>query len=103
MGDAGSLSPWSKGADVKIPADDASLFFWAFESRSKPATDPLTVWLNGGPGCSSMTGLLFELGPCAVANGGQNTTYNPHSWNEASNIIFLDSPVQVGFSYGGKT
>lgn len=46
--------------------------------------------------CSSTTGLLFELGPCAVANDGLNTTYNPHSWTESANVIFLDSPVQVG-------
>ncbi|GJN87394.1 hypothetical protein Rhopal_000343-T1 [Rhodotorula paludigena] len=85
-------------------ADDAHLFYWFFESRSKtPEKDPLVLWLNGGPGCSSTTGLLFELGPCAVANGGLNTTFNPHSWTESANVIFLDSPVQVGYSYGSKT
>ncbi|BGP38602.1 hypothetical protein JCM10449v2_002537 [Rhodotorula kratochvilovae] len=85
-------------------ADDAHLFYWFFESRSKhPEKDPLVLWLNGGPGCSSTTGLLFELGPCAVANGGLNTTYNPYSWTESANVIFLDSPVQVGYSYGSKT
>jgi hypothetical protein len=59
--------------------------------------------LNGGPGCSSSTGLLFELGPCAVAHDGANTTWNKYSWTESANMIFLDSPVQVGYSYGGKT
>ncbi|GAA5869162.1 hypothetical protein JCM16303_000378 [Sporobolomyces ruberrimus] len=83
---------------------DANLFYWFFESRSKtPEKDPLVLWLNGGPGCSSMVGLLFELGPCTVANGGQNTTYNPYSWTESANIVFLDSPVEVGYSYGNKT
>ncbi|GAA5836024.1 hypothetical protein JCM9279_002166 [Rhodotorula babjevae] len=84
-------------------ADDAHLFYWFFESRSKhPEKDPLVLWLNGGPGCSSMTGLLFELGPCRVENGGANTSFNPHSWTESANVIFLDSPVQVGYSYGDK-
>ncbi|GAA5938571.1 S10 family peptidase [Sporobolomyces koalae] len=84
-------------------ADDAHMFYWFFESRSKhPEKDPLVLWINGGPGCSSMTGLLFELGPCAVANGGKNTTFNPYSWTESANVVFLDSPVQVGYSYGGK-
>ncbi|GAA5967193.1 hypothetical protein JCM11641_000473 [Rhodosporidiobolus odoratus] len=83
---------------------DAHLFYWFFESRSKhPEKDPLVLWINGGPGCSSTTGLLFELGPCSVANGGLNTTYNPHSWTESANVIFLDSPVQVGYSYGSKS
>ena len=59
--------------------------------------------MNGGPGCSSSTGLLFELGPCSIANEGQNTTYNKYSWTESANVIFIDSPVNVGYSYGGKT
>jgi len=80
-------------------AEDKHLFFWFFESRSSPSDDPLVLWLNGGPGCSSSTGLLFELGPCKVTDEGRNTSYNPHSWNNHANIIFLDQPVNVGFSY----
>ena len=70
-----------------------------FESRSNPSKDPLVLWLNGGPGCSSSTGILFELGPCRIADEGKNTTHNPYSWNERANIIFLDQPVGVGYSY----
>jgi cathepsin A (carboxypeptidase C) len=86
-------------------ADDKHLFFWFFESRNSPSTDPLVLWLNGGPGCSSSTGLFFELGPCSVANEGQNTTFNKYSWTSSANMIFLDQPVNVGFSYaeGGTT
>ncbi|KAJ2929431.1 hypothetical protein H1R20_g7659, partial [Candolleomyces eurysporus] len=80
-------------------ADDKHLFFWFFESRTAPADAPLILWLNGGPGCSSSTGLLFELGPCSIADEGRNVTYNPHSWTNNANIIFLDQPVNVGFSY----
>ncbi|KAJ7875366.1 Alpha/Beta hydrolase protein [Mycena olivaceomarginata] len=92
-----SVKQYSGYLDI---ADDKHLFFWFFESRNSPSTDPLVLWLNGGPGCSSSTGLLFELGPCSIANEGKNTTFNKHSWTASANMIFLDQPVNVGFSYG---
>ena len=70
-----------------------------FESRTAPEDAPLTLWLNGGPGCSSIAGLLFENGPCRVTENGKKTVPFEHSWNQNSNIIFLDQPVGVGYSY----
>ncbi|KDE04494.1 hypothetical protein MVLG_05060 [Microbotryum lychnidis-dioicae p1A1 Lamole] len=82
---------------------DNHFFFWFFESRSKNATKaPLMLWLNGGPGCSSSTGLLFELGPCSITDEGKSTTWNKYSWTESANVIFLDSPINVGYSKGSK-
>ncbi|KAL5531734.1 hypothetical protein ACEPAG_4611 [Sanghuangporus baumii] len=78
------------------------LFFYFFESRRDPDEDDVMMWINGGPGCSSSSGLLMELGPCKIdmtktsANG---TIWNPYSWNSETNIFFLDQPVGVGFSY----
>ncbi|KAK5019284.1 carboxypeptidase Y-like protein A [Cryomyces antarcticus] len=82
--------------------EDKHLFYWFFESRNNPKTDPVVLWLNGGPGCSSLTGLFLELGPSFV-NKKLGLDYNPSSWNSNASVIFLDQPVNVGYSYSGKS
>ncbi|TFK31316.1 alpha/beta-hydrolase [Crucibulum laeve] len=80
-----------------------SMWFWFFESRTSPETAPFTLWLNGGPGCSSMIGLFQENGPCTVNPDGNTTTINPFSWNNISNVIYIDQPIGTGFSFGTDT
>ncbi|KZV75225.1 serine carboxypeptidase [Peniophora sp. CONT] len=75
------------------------LFFYFFESRSDPDSDPVILWTNGGPGCSSSLGLLMELGPCRVTNATTGPEYFKESWNSNANIFFIDQPTGVGFSY----
>lgn len=75
------------------------LFFWYFESQNDPANDPLMLWMNGGPGGSSMMGLFEELGPCLINEFGNGTEYNPWGWSKNSSLLFVDQPVGVGFSY----
>ncbi|EMD36609.1 hypothetical protein CERSUDRAFT_84791 [Gelatoporia subvermispora B] len=81
-----------------IDRETHHLFFYFFESRNDPESDDVIFWTNGGPGCSSATGLFMELGPCTVT-GPFNATYNPYSWNNRANIFFVDQPIGVGFSY----
>ena len=63
------------------------------ESQGSPVNDPLVLWLNGGPGCSSVNGLLTELGPFSVNPGGQTLQYNPHSLNKVNTPLILKNPV----------
>lgn len=72
-----------------------------FESRNDPENDPVVLWLNGGPGCSSLTGLFFELGPASI-DENIKVIHNPHSWNSNASVLFLDQPVNVGYSYSGQ-
>lgn len=81
--------------------NDKHLFYWFFESRSNPKEDPVVLWLNGGPGCSSLTGLFMELGPSSITKNGE-LKFNPSSWNNNASVIFLDQPVNVGYSYSGS-
>lgn len=86
---------------IKVAAH-TEYFFWLFESRSDPTTDPLIMWLSGGPACSSQLSLFAENGPCKVESDG-STTLNPYSWNAQANMLWVDQPAGVGFSTGFGT
>jgi len=80
-----------------------NMFFW-FATSPTPAESPFVVWLNGGPGCSSLGGLFSEMGPYfPTANenaaGQPSLQLNPYAWNQVANMLFLESPSGVGFSY----
>ncbi|KAK3379530.1 Alpha/Beta hydrolase protein [Lasiosphaeria ovina] len=82
-------------------ANDKHLFYWFFESRNDPKNDPVVLWLNGGPGCSSLTGLFLELGPASL-DKKLKIINNEFAWNNNASVIFLDQPVNVGYSYSGS-
>jgi cathepsin A (carboxypeptidase C) len=95
-----TVKQYSGYLDVKD--EDKHFFYWFFESRNDPETDPVVLWLNGGPGCSSLTGLFFELGPSSIGKDIK-PIYNPYAWNSNASVIFLDQPVNTGYSYSSQT
>lgn len=77
-----------------------ALFYWFFEAQSETSKKPLLLWLNGGPGCSSIGyGAASELGPLRVSKDGAGVYFNEYAWSKEVNLLFLESPVGVGFSY----
>jgi len=76
----------------------ANLFYYFIESQGNPATDPLVLWLQGGPGCSSLFGAFVENGPILI-NATGSLYPNPWSWNANANLIYVDQPAGTGYSY----
>jgi carboxypeptidase C (cathepsin A) len=95
------------GCDLKVPAysgyltvTDTKKLHYVFLGSQNKTTDPLVIWFNGGPGCSSLEGLFQEHGPCIIGDGlgGKDIKKNPWSWNLRSNMLYIESPAGVGFS-----
>ncbi|CAA3008873.1 serine carboxypeptidase-like 26 [Olea europaea subsp. europaea] len=81
-----------------------SLFYYFAEAAEDPSSKPLILWLNGGPGCSSLgMGAMAELGPFGVNPDGKTLYSRKFAWNKVANILFLESPAGVGFSYSNTT
>uniref|UniRef100_A0A1J3ERJ5 Carboxypeptidase n=1 Tax=Noccaea caerulescens TaxID=107243 RepID=A0A1J3ERJ5_NOCCA len=83
-----------------------ALFYWLVESPSNrdPKSRPLVLWLNGGPGCSSVAyGAAEEIGPFRVGSDGKTLYPKLYAWNKLANLLFLESPAGVGFSYTNTT
>lgn len=83
---------------LDVPSSSSHFHYVFIESQQKPATDPVVLWLNGGPGCSSLEGMLYENGPYWVQPDA-TLKANPWTWNNATNMIYVEGPAGVGFSY----
>ncbi|KGO46456.1 Peptidase S10, serine carboxypeptidase [Penicillium expansum] len=80
------------------PDINGNLFFWHFQNRHIANRQRTVIWLNGGPGCSSMDGALMEVGPYRLQDD-HTLKYNEGRWDEFANLLFVDNPVGTGFSY----
>ena len=91
------LKMWAGHIEV-TPEHHGNLFFWLIQNRHIAQRQRTVIWLNGGPGCSSMDGALMEIGPYRVKEDG-TLRLNDGSWDEFANVLFIDNPVGTGFSY----
>lgn len=75
-------------------------YFYRFvESEASPETAPVVVWFNGGPGCSSLDGFFYEHGPFEVNSDYKTLSLREYRWNSIVNMLYIEAPVGVGFSY----
>lgn len=74
------------------------MHYWLVESASDPANDPVAFWTNGGPGCSGLLGFMTEQGPFRPLADG-TLKLNEFAWNQKANMVFIEAPCGVGFSY----
>lgn len=99
-----SALPTSAGYLAAGPATSARLYYMYYEAIS-PATSledtPIILWLQGGPGCSSLIGNFYELGPWRISEKLALVS-NRGAWNSKYGVLFIDNPVGTGFSTADK-
>lgn len=93
---------WAGNIEItgKTISDKPSLFFWLWGKDDTKASDDLVIWLNGGPGCSSLGGMLQENGPFLYESVKEKPFANPYSWTKEANILYVEQPVGTGFTTG---
>jgi len=89
---------WYSGY-LDVENNSTHMHYIFFPSQTSIEKDPVLVWFNGGPGCSSLLGALYEHGPFILNDAFASIIYNKYSWNQKANVLYIESPAQVGFSY----
>ena len=87
---------------LDLPNSTKHLHYWYVESEINPETTPIVFWTNGGPGCSGLIGFMTEQGPWRPDSNG-NLKPNTWAWNRIANMVFLEQPTGVGFSYSDNS
>jgi vitellogenic carboxypeptidase-like protein len=77
---------------------ESNIFFWFFPAQTGDVSTPFLVWLQGGPGASSLFGLFAEQGPILV-DKEQKLHPREITWNSKYHLLFIDQPVETGYSF----
>ncbi|QPG74794.1 hypothetical protein FOA43_002128 [Brettanomyces nanus] len=96
-----SLIPTMHAGQLDLSSENnTGLFFWRFSKEETAPTDSLVIWLNGGPGCSSMDGAMMEIGPFRPdSKDSSKLAYNNGTWLDSADLLFIDQPIGTGFAY----
>ncbi|GMI65556.1 serine carboxypeptidase-like 44 [Hibiscus trionum] len=89
--------------DVDDGVSGLSFFYYFVEAENDPMNRPLTVWLTGGQGCSSVGDAFSSVGPFITTKNARGLDRNLFSWNKVSNLLFIDSPIGAGWSYSNTS
>ncbi|SMY24167.1 unnamed protein product [Zymoseptoria tritici ST99CH_1A5] len=81
----------------------SQMFFWYFPTTNPAGKNDTVIWTNGGPGCSSLGGLMQENGPISWRPGQASPVANPWSWHKLANVVWVDYPIGTGYSHGSIT
>lgn len=79
-------------------AFNSNMFFWYFPAQNSPETSPVILWLQGGPGATSLIGLFGENGPFEVKTK-KGLKLRPYTWTANHNVVYIDNPVGTGYSF----
>ena len=77
------------------------LHYYLVQSEIDWNEDPVVLWFNGGPGCSSLDGFLYEHEPFRVQYDGEQATLHrfEYAWSKLATMVYIEDPCGVGFSY----
>ena len=87
-----------------MPATEGTELYFTFATSSNdPTSDPVSLWLNGGPGASSVAyGFWTEHGPFRLSENGTVVELYEHAWNRLSSMLYIEAPTGVGFSFSAN-
>ncbi|XP_015127285.1 venom serine carboxypeptidase [Diachasma alloeum] len=77
---------------------NSNMFFWFFPAEMNPKTAPVVLWLQGGPGATSLYGLFTENGPFMVTKN-KTLAMRKYAWSTNHNLLYIDNPVGTGYSF----